>query len=53
VQISDDRRALVAAAAVAALGVLPTAAFSERALPRPVSAAPAEDPSGARVIVKY
>ena len=45
--------ALVAAATVAALGVVPTAAFSQSALPRPVSAAPTEDPSGARVIVKY
>jgi len=50
----DKLLALVAAIALPALGLLPTPAFSERGplQPAPLSA-PSEDPSGARVIVKY
>jgi serine protease len=44
---------LIVAAAVPALGVLPTTAFSERSAVAPTLAAPGEDPSGARVIVKF
>ncbi len=43
----------IVAAAVPALGVLPTVAFSERSVAAPSSAVADDDPSGARVIVKF